>query len=137
MGQGGLPDPRCTPGATDPDVTQADISSTICVPGWSARQRPPESVTEPIKRAQMRAYGLDEPLGDVELDHLVPLELGGAPDQVANLWPEPRAGPEGASRKDVLEGALHDLVCDQGLPLAQAQQAIATNWEAAYARWVG
>src|SRR5579871_5396607 len=44
---GWLPDPSCTPGALNPDVTQATIASTICKTGWTATVRPPLSVTEP------------------------------------------------------------------------------------------
>ena len=32
---GGLPDPKCTPGAINPSVTQDNIKNTICVPGYS------------------------------------------------------------------------------------------------------
>ncbi|TFE31045.1 hypothetical protein E0F15_11245 [Frankia sp. B2] len=34
--QNQLPDPACTPGATSPTVTQADIDATICKAGWTA-----------------------------------------------------------------------------------------------------
>jgi hypothetical protein len=54
--------------------------------GYSTSVRPPENVTEQIKRDQMAAYGLQgQRLGDYELDHLILLELGGAPEDVANL----------------------------------------------------
>ena len=46
-----LPDPRCTPGADSPAVTQADIGRTISHAGWSESVRPPESVTERERRA--------------------------------------------------------------------------------------
>ena len=46
---GVLPDPKCTPGATDPRVTQSNIQSTICVPGYTKTVRPSTSVTDPIK----------------------------------------------------------------------------------------
>ncbi|MBV8598859.1 MAG: hypothetical protein JO017_08565, partial [Actinobacteria bacterium] len=36
-----LASPTLTPGATNPDVTQATIGSTICVRGWTATVRPP------------------------------------------------------------------------------------------------
>lgn len=72
------PDPRCTPGALNPAVSEATIGSTICRKGWTATVRPPEWVTEPEKRASMAAYGNREPLSSVELDHDVPLALGGA-----------------------------------------------------------
>jgi len=51
-------------------------------------ERPaPVSVTEPIKRERVQAYGLSAPLSTVELDHLEPVSLGGT-STVANLWPE-------------------------------------------------
>jgi hypothetical protein len=50
------PDPRCTPGTLNPQVTQATIGRTICRSGWTSTIRPPESITEPEKFASMRAY---------------------------------------------------------------------------------
>jgi hypothetical protein len=122
---GRLPDRRCTPGAIDPAVTQADIRSTICVSGYTQTVRPPESQTEAFKFGQAYpAYGLAA--GTVsELDHLVPLELGGAND-AANLWPE--AGPV-PNPKDPVEDALNRAVCDGRIRLARAQRAIAQDWE--------
>jgi hypothetical protein len=70
--QGGLPDPACNPGAVDPRVNQADITSTICTRGYTETVRPPVNVTEKIKRDQMAAYGLQgQRLADNELDHLL------------------------------------------------------------------
>jgi hypothetical protein len=136
-GDGGdLPDPRCTPGATDPRVTQADLRTTICTEGYTERVRPAVSVTEPIKRERMDAYGITLSLSQTELDHLIPLELGGA-STVQNLWPEPWDGARGAHVKDTLENALNHLVCDERLELRAAQQAIAGDWETAYRRYVG
>jgi hypothetical protein len=136
-GDGGfLPDGTCTPGATDSRVSQADIASTICRSGYTATIRPPVSVTEPIKRERMAAYGVSAPLSAYELDHLIPLELGGA-STTANLWPEPLTGTRGAQRKDDLENALRSQVCSGAVPLAVAQLAIASNWESAYQTFVG
>ncbi len=118
-------------------MTETNIDSTICVVGYSAKVRPPISVTEPIKRAEMRSYGLSEPLSLVELDHLVPLSLGGAPAAVANLWPENWDGLDGAHVKDTLELRLHALVCAHEVGLAVAQKAIATDWRSAYMQYVG
>ncbi len=100
--------------------------------GYSTKVRPPVSVTEPIKRAEMRAYGLSEALSLVELDHLVPLSIGGAPAAVANLWPEDRRGFPAAGEKDQLENYLHRQVCSRTMTLAAAQQAVATDWVTAY-----
>jgi hypothetical protein len=128
-----LPDPRCTPGAIDPAVTQANIAATICREGYAESVRPPESVTAPEKRASMAAYGDTGRPGGYEYDHLVPLELGGAANDPRNLWPEPGASP---NPKDALEDRLHALVCSSRLGLADAQREIATDWIAAYRRWV-
>jgi hypothetical protein len=128
-----LPDPRCTPGAVNPAVTQADIGSTICRSGWAESVRPPESVTETEKRGSLRAYGDHQPLHAYEYDHLVPLELGGAVNDSRNLWPEPGASP---NPKDALEDRLNALVCDGRMTLGSAQLAIARNWVTAYQRYV-
>lgn len=127
----GLPDPACTPGGTDPRVTSANIDRTICVSGYTKTVRPAVSVTSAIKRERMAAYGATGSPSDYELDHLIPLELGGAPADVANLWPEPLQGGEGATTKDQVENALHRAVCAHRLALADAQRAIATNWRTA------
>lgn len=84
----------------------------------------------------MTAYDIAAPLSDYELDHLIPLELGGA-STVANLWPEPWADPRGAHRKDDLENALNRQVCSGSMTRSDAQHAIASDWEAAYRRYVG
>lgn len=119
------PDRRCTPGALNPAVTQADIGRTICRAGWTATVRPRESITEAEKRASMLAYGDRRPIWDYEYDHLVPLELGGATNARANLWPEPGTSP---NPKDGVENELNRAVCDHRLSLARAQDEIAANW---------
>jgi hypothetical protein len=119
------PDPRCTPGSLNPTVTQATITQTICVSGWTETVRPSESVTEPEKLASLAAYGDGGSPHEYEYDHLVSLELGGALNDPRNLWPEPGASP---NPKDAVEDDLHRMVCDDQLQLAQAQHIIATNW---------
>jgi hypothetical protein len=135
-----LPDPAMTPGAVNPAVTQQTIATTICVQGWTRQIRPPMSFTEPLKRQQIEAYGYrDRRLGHYEEDHLIPLELGGAASDPRNLWPEPHyaEGGWGSYAKDRLEFKLNELVCDGTLPLDAAQRAIATDWVAAYRRYLG
>ena len=132
-GLSSLPDPRCTPGARDPSVTQANIGETICRTGYTRTVRPPESVTAREKRASMAAYGDTGPTHRYEYDHLIALELGGAPNDPRNLWPEPGATP---NPKDELEGRLRREVCDGRLSLRAAQRAIARDWVAAYHRYV-
>jgi len=131
-----LPDPGCTPGATNPAVTPATLRSTICRVGWTSTVRPPESVTGPEKRASLAAYSDHGALSGYEYDHLIPLEVGGATNDPRNLWPEPQAGPP-PNIKDRLEDKLKTLVCAGQLPLGVAQHAIATNWLSAYRLYVG
>jgi hypothetical protein len=83
--RGALPDPACTPGALNPDVTPITIGATICTSGRTATVRPPTTYTEPLKVQMMTAYHVGTDTSAFELDHLVPLELGGAPSDPRNL----------------------------------------------------
>jgi hypothetical protein len=123
-----LPDPNCTPGAISPKVTQDTLATTICKTGYTKSIRPPASITSAEKRANARAYGYTGPLSGIEYDHLVPLELGGDPNDPRNLWVEPGASP---NPKDGIESQLHQLVCAGRVPLAAAQEAIANDWTTA------
>ncbi|MFE9450280.1 hypothetical protein [Streptomyces sp. NPDC006739] len=127
-----LPDPTCQPGAYNPDVTQSTIDSTICVSGWTSTVRPPSSYTSALKIQQIAQYGYsDTSTADYEEDHLVPLELGGAPKSAQNLWPEPRYGNETAASKDSVENKLKKAVCDGTVSLDDARSAIAEDWTTA------
>jgi hypothetical protein len=127
---GELPDRSCTPGAIDPAVTQANIGSTICRSGYTTTVRPPESQTGKFKwDVAEPAYGQHDVPG--ELDHEIPLELGGAND-ARNLWVENYRGFLNADDKDRLENYLHDAVCSGQMRLQTAQEAIATDWVKAY-----
>ncbi|AKJ10689.1 hypothetical protein ABB07_11890 [Streptomyces incarnatus] len=127
-----LPDPVCTPGALNPDVTQDTIDSTICVSGWTSTVRPPSSYTTALKKKQIAAYGYsDTSLSDYEEDHFVPLELGGSPRSEQNLWPEPHYGAETSANKDTVENKLKKAVCAGDVSLADAQNAIMTDWTTA------
>jgi hypothetical protein len=111
-------------------VTQANIQSTICVTGYTTTVRPPDAQTEAFKfGSAYPAYGIASGIQS-ELDHLVPLELGGDND-AANLWPE--VGPV-PNAKDSVESALHHAVCAGQVSLASAQAAIAQDWETAESR---
>jgi hypothetical protein len=116
-----LPRQGLTPGATNPAVRQSTIRQTICAARWLARARPPTSFTAALKLRQMKQYGeTGRPQGFVE-DHLIPLELGGAPRSPRNLWPEPYAQ---ARRADAREAALERKVCRRTLSLAAARRQI-------------
>lgn len=136
-GQSILPDPRWTPGATNPDVTQANIHRTICVAGFARSIRPPATWTSALKRQQIRQWGFkDRRLSRYEEDHLIALSIGGHPSDERNLWPQPRRGAWSASTKDDLEFVLYKMVCSGEISLADAQRAMAGNWVQAYQTYV-
>ena len=100
--------------------------------------RPPVSYTNHLKRKQIKQYGYtDRNPSHYEEDHLISLALGGSPIDPKNLWPEPRKIEWSAKKKDELENALHKAVCNDEIPLAQAQHEIATDWVGAYRKYVG
>jgi hypothetical protein len=124
---GGKTDRRCTPGAINPQVTQANIASTICRKGWTATVRPPVSYTSKLKRQQMRDYGLTGAASGYREDHLIPLEIGGSPTDPRNLWPEDVAS---SKAKDIEENAMNRAVCNSRIKLADAQHKIVADWVA-------
>ena len=135
----GEPDPMLTPGALNPDVSQATINSTICVSGWTATIRPPTSYTNALKGQQIAQYGYPIVAPSAyEEDHLISLQLGGAPSDPRNLWPEPYeitlsdGRPTGARKKDAFETALKKQVCAGTISLADAQAAIGVHWVHAF-----
>ena len=113
-----LADPVRTPGVLNPDVTQANIKQTICVPGWTRTVRPPVDYTNTLKVKQMRAYHETGSPSDYQEDHLISLELGGNPTDPRNLWPEPYPR---AAKVDEVENDLNARVCSGALTLAEAQ----------------
>jgi len=124
-----LPNARLTPGA----VATTD-TSLVCHRS-TATIRPPVSYTQALTRAQIAQYGYtDRFLSDYEEDHLIALELGGAPRDPRNLWPEPRYTFPGAAQKDTVENYLHRAVCYGTMPLTTAQHDIATDWFAVWVR---
>ena len=117
--------------ALNPDVDEDTIDSTICVSGYTKSVRPATSYTNGVKKKLMREAGIDAArVGDYELDHIVPLALGGHPRKLSNLMLQPWEGEHGAKMKDLLERRLNSLVCHGKLDLTDAQVCIARDWEA-------
>lgn len=125
--------PATTPGAIDPAVTQANIGRTICRPGYARAARPSFAITDPYKRQLMAAQHPDGRMADYELDHLIPVSIGGAPFDRRDLWLQPRRGRANAGDKNDLAYVLWRLVCEHRVPLRTAQRAISRDWTKAYA----
>lgn len=131
-GPGGitLPDSRLTPGAVFAGAARAHI----CTPGWvEAHRDVPDATVDAVFAEYRISYGRH---ASYEVDHLIPLELGGS-NSVTNLWPQPEGGSRpGYPSKDRLENHLHALVCSGRLALATAQREIAVNWWMAYQTYI-
>ena len=124
-----LPDLEATPGATLPVTI-----NHLCTPGYTKTVR---HVTEEEKRHIYALYGAKvKPKVCCEVDHLIPLELGGSND-LTNLWPQPYSPKPGAHEKDKVEGALHKEVCAGKMKLQKAQQRISTDWYELYKELLG
>jgi hypothetical protein len=117
------------------DVTPATLGQTICRAGYTKSVRPSTGFTNGIKKRLLReqAMDFDADKGAYELDHIIPLALGGHPRSLQNLTLQLWEGPDGAKRKDRLELKLQCLVCSGDVPLDKAQDAIWSDWKAAYA----
>ena len=124
-----LPNRDFTPGAVRPASLQE-----VCV----VAQEEVVKEVSPSQREQFFAeYGIPAAKADdYEVDYLITPGLGGK-DDIRNLWPEPyRTAAWSAHVKDALEERLHEMVCSHQLDLATAQKAIATDWIAAYEKYV-
>lgn len=137
-----LPKTNRTPGVIDPAVKQSNIDQNVCTSGYTATLRPNVKKTNAIKKKQLAAWGYtDRNMKHYEEDHLISLQLGGAADDEGNLWPEHYSGKWGARVKDTLEGELNRRICSSSndpdhITLKEGQDAISTDWKAAYAKYV-
>jgi hypothetical protein len=102
---------------------------TICKESAKGRRH----VTPADHRKAFTEYGYTypQPRGAFEVDHLIPLELGGD-NVIANLWAEPAEPRPGFHEKDKVENYLHQQVCSGAMTLAESQQQIATDWVAVW-----
>ncbi len=120
----------CGAQVANPEVTQENIKQTICVPGWTKTIRPPTSYTNRIKVELVRAStDSTDTVEDYELDHIMPLTVGGHPTSPNNLALQLWVGPDGAHAKDVVEVRMNRLVCRGKISLAKAQACFINGWK--------
>lgn len=133
------PDMMLTPGSIDPSLKP----EYICSHSTSERR----SVNTALKKQVFAAYNIPfEDRADYEVDHFIPLALGGVntctDNPTCNLWPEPhqksfpQIAPWGSETKDRLELRLYKMMCAGEISLHDAQVAISGDWEVAYRQYV-
>src|SRR6478672_8793630 len=122
-----LPSSFQTPGskgkANDAQICAADFEASVKpIAKWQRDQA-------------LERYGKRPEDFTGELDHLIPVSLGGTNDP-DNLWPLPANKDMGPEQKKELELKLHQLVCEKTLKLKDAQDAIRKDWVKAYNQYV-
>ncbi len=108
-------------------------------PGRVARTEKERSgVTLKLEKKVFARYHLPwTQRAEFKIDHLIPLELGGA-DTLDNLWPQSlRAKPYGADRKELLTEVLLEQIRTGRRTLAQTQEEIRKDWIDAFIDYVG
>lgn len=128
--EGPKPKASLTPGETR-SITMAEVCRN------ADAEVVARDIPEATRRQVFAEYGIQAPgPNQFEVDYLITPDLGGS-ESVRNLWPQPYSVRWNARVKDKLERKLHQLVCAGRLDLPTAQHAIATDWIAAYKKYVG
>jgi hypothetical protein len=129
-----------------PTLAVAQLPSSFQTPGNKSKANEAqvcaadyEASVKPIAKWQrdqaIERYGRRPEDFTGELDHLIPLSLGGTNDP-DNVWPMPPSKIMGPEQKKELDLKLHQLVCDKTLKLKDAQDAIKKDWVKAYNQYV-
>ena len=109
-----------------PGAALTTDASTICTPGYASSVR---DVSTATKKEVYAEYGVSYPqsLGAYEVDHFIPLEIGGSND-LTNLWLEPATPTPGFHQKDQFENFEHGQVCNGTTSVAEAQRRMVSDW---------
>lgn len=121
-----LPNSYFTPGST----TNAS-SKQLCAADFDPVGNP---IASWQRTTALERYGIRPESFTGELDHLVPVALGGSNDP-DNLWPmhgKDELTPEAKAR---LAMRLKQMVCDGKMSLKDAQNAFKKDWTKAYKQY--
>lgn len=115
-----LPDPKLTPGRI------------------ARKDKDRNGVTEEMERRVFDRYHIPwRRRPEFKIDHLIPIELGGA-DTIDNLWPQSLSTrPYNAHRKELLTRRLLARVATGKMTLAQAQKEISEDWISCFVEYLG
>ena len=129
-----------------PAFAAAQLPSSFQTPGSKGKANEAqvcaadfEASVKPVAKWQrdqaLERYGKRPEDFTGDLDHLIPVSLGGTNDP-ENLWPIASNKDMGPEQKKALDVKLHQLVCDKTITLKVAQDAIKKDWVKAYAQYV-
>lgn len=129
-----LPDTSVTPGAVNKEIVadltknhvlEDNVELNICAKGFTTKAF--RHTSEKLKKEVCKEYGATDCPNPSkgEIDHLIPLELGGQ-DVLANLWWQP--APEYHVKDHQVEDKLKSIVCKGEMSLPEAQSCIRTDW---------
>ena len=129
-----------------PGLAFAQIPSSFQTPGNKSKANEAqicaadyEASVKPMAKWQrdqaLERYGKRPEDFTGELDHLIPISLGGTNDP-DNLWPIPASKDMGPEQKKALDAKLHELVCNKTVKLKDAQDSIKKDWVKAYNEYV-
>ena len=115
-----LPNPKLTPGQL------------------ARRDKERHGVTEEMERRVFDRYHIPwRRRPEFKVDHLIPIELGGA-DTIDNLWPQSLyTRPYNAQRKELLTQRLLARIAEGKMTLAQAQKEISEDWISCFVEHLG
>jgi len=114
---GEIPDPKLTPGVIA-STDELEVCGVVDGLTYSKRHR---VTPKELKDKVYANYGIKPDGKTYEIDHRLPLALGGA-DVEQNLWPQNWMGYCGAHAKDKIEVDLWKKVChEHSMKLAEAQ----------------
>jgi hypothetical protein len=115
-----LPDPKLTPGKI------------------ARKEKDRNGVTEEMERHVFDRYHIPwRRRQEFKVDHLIPIELGGA-DAIDNLWPQSLSTrPYNAHRKEVLTRRLLARIAARKMTLEQAQKEISEDWISCFVEYLG
>ena len=129
-----------------PSYAAAQLPSSFQTPGAKSKANEAqvcaadfEASVKPMAKWQreqaLERYGKRPEDFTGDLDHLIPLSLGGTNDP-DNIWPLPSNKDMGPEQKKALDLKLHELVCNKTITLKAAQDAIKKDWVKAYNEYV-
>ena len=129
-----------------PALAVAQLPSSFQTPGNKGKANEAqicaadfEASVKPVAKWQrdqaLERYGKRPEDFTGDLDHLIPLSLGGTNDP-DNLWPIPSNKDMGPAQKQALDLKLHELVCAKSITLKAAQDTIKKDWVKAYDQYV-